>query len=291
MFNPKTDRVMNAAEDQTLKKAMAGDIRAFQTLFSPFQDQLRSYLYRLLASRADADDFTHDTFIRSFEKIHQYRGDSTLKTWVFQIATSLAYNYLQRRKRWQTDVSEQAKKLVQEQESLAQAIVQVSTQSEAGSYEIREHIDTCFTCISKTLPIENQVALILKDIYEFTVPEIMLILGKTEGTVKYLIQLARKTMTEVFDQRCALVNKEGICHQCSELNGWLNPKQNQQEAQTKLDMARHSTKYDREELFALRVALVKNIDPLHSPGNEMQEILMRCNRMAMGEEATPSSFT
>ncbi|MDP5172189.1 MAG: RNA polymerase sigma factor, partial [Bacteroidia bacterium] len=280
MFNPKTDRVMNAAEDQTLKKAMAGDIRAFQTLFSPFQDQLRSYLYRLLASRADADDFTHDTFIRSFEKIHQYRGDSTLKTWVFQIATSLAYNYLQRRKRWQTDVSEQAKKLVQEQESLAQAIVQVSTQSEAGNYDIREHIDTCFTCISKTLPIENQVALILKDIYEFTVPEIMLILGKSEGAVKYLIQLARKTMTEVFDQRCALVNKEGICHQCSELNGWLNPKQNQQEAQTKLDMARHSTKYDREELFALRVALVKNIDPLHSPGNEMQEILMRCNRMA-----------
>ena len=110
-----------------------------------------------------------------------------------------------------------------------------------------------------------------------------MIINKTEGVVKYLLQDARKTMTEVFDRRCALVNKNGICNQCSELNGWMNPQQNQQEALVKINLVKGSKKYNRVELYSLRKALVKNIDPLKSEGHEMQEVLMKCNRMAMGE--------
>ncbi|MEO0898346.1 MAG: RNA polymerase sigma factor [Bacteroidota bacterium] len=270
------------AED-ILKQAMEGDIKAFQELFAEFQDQLRSYLYRLTAHRSDAEDLTHDTFIRAYDKIKLFKGKSSLKTWVFQIGTHLAYNHLKKRNRWSEDVAEQSKKLVMSTPDLAQSIQHVASHSPYGKYEIKEHIDVCFTCMGKTLPVENQVALMLKDIYDFSVKEIMLILNKTEGTVKYLVQHARNTMTEIFDRRCALVNKKGICHQCSELNGWLNPKRDQQQALMEIKMVRESTKYNREELYALRTALVKNIDPLRSPGHEIQEKLMQCNLMASGE--------
>lgn len=101
---------MKNLKGQTLKKALSGDINAFQDLFSEFQIQLRSYLYRLLANRNDAEDLTHDTFIIAFDKLSSFKGEVSLKTWVFQIATNLSYNYLQRQKRWAVDVSEQAKK-------------------------------------------------------------------------------------------------------------------------------------------------------------------------------------
>lgn len=270
-------------QEQILKSALAGDIKAFQQLFADFQGQLRSYLYRLLASRNDADDLTHDTFIRAYDKLHSFKGESSLKTWVFQIATNLASNLLKKRKRWAPDVSEQAKNLVLNNASVYHAIEQVVTTSTAASYDIKEHIDTCFTCIAKNLPIENQVALILKDIYDFSVKEIMQILDKSEGVVKYLVQDARKTMINIFDERCALVNKNGVCHQCSELNGWFNPQQNQQEALMKIEMVKDSKKYDREALYDMRAKLVKSIDPLRSEGNELQEILLNCNRLAMGE--------
>lgn len=270
-------------QEQILKSALAGDIKAFQQLFADFQGQLRSYLYRLLASRNDADDLTHDTFIRAYDKLHSFKGESSLKTWVFQIATNLAYNLLKKRKRWAPDVSEQAKNLVLNNASVYHAIEQVVTTYTSASYDIKEHIDTCFTCIAKNLPIENQVALILKDIYDFSVKEIMQILNKSEGVVKYLIQDARKTMINIFDERCALVNKNGVCHQCSELNGWFNPQQNQQEALMKIEMVKDSKKYDREALYDMRAKLVKSIDPLRSKGNELQEILLNCNRLAMGE--------
>jgi RNA polymerase sigma-70 factor (ECF subfamily) len=275
-------------EQQTLKNALAGDINAFQLLFSDFQSQLKSYLYRLLANRSDAEDITHDTFIKAFDKLSTFKGESSLKTWVFQIATHLAYNYLQRSKRWTTDVSERAKKLVLENEGLRNSINRIHETSPDARYDMKEHIDTCFTCISKNLPIENQLALMLKDVYDFSVAEICIILNKTEGVVKYLLQDGRKTMTDIFDHRCALVNKNGICHQCSELNGWFNPKQNQQEELMKIDMVRDSKKYNREELYHLRAGLVKSIDPLRSKGAGLQEVLLNCNRMAMGEAAMPN---
>lgn len=271
--------------EEILKRALGGDINSFQELFSKFQPQLRSYLYRLTASRSDADDLVHDTFIKAFDKISGFKAESSLKTWVFQIATHLAYNYLKKRNRWTADVSEQAKKLVLSNEKLRGSIVKVTETSTDARYDIKEHIDTCFTCISKNLPIENQIALMLKDVYDFSVNDIGLILDKTEGVVKYLLQDARKTMIDIFDSRCALISKNGVCNQCSELNGWFNPKQNQQEALMKIDLARESKRYNREQLFEMRTSLVKAIDPLKSQGNELQEILLKCNKMAMGEEA------
>lgn len=274
---------MDNLQEQTLRKALNGDINAFQSLFGEFQNQLKSYLYRLLANRNDAEDLTHDTFIKAFDKLHTFRGEASLKTWFFQIATNLSYNYLQRQKRWTEDVSEKAKNLVLENENLRNEIISVHETSPEARYDMKEHIDTCFTCISKNLPIENQIALMLKDVYDFSVAEICHILNKTEGVVKYLLQDGRNTMTAIFDRRCALVNKNGICHQCSELNGWFNPKQNQQEELMKLDLVKGSKKFDRDELYRLRANLVKAIDPIRSNGSDLQDMLLRCNRMAMGE--------
>ena len=272
--------------DEVLKEALTGDINAFQQLFSKFQNQLRSYLYRLVTSRNDADDLLHDTFIKAYDSIQTFNGNASLKTWVFQIATNLAYNHLKKQKRWQPDVLEKGKRLAMTDASVFGAIMNVSQQSSDATYDMKEHIDTCFTCTSKSLPIENQIALLLKDLYDFSVSDMCLILGRTEGVVKHLLLSARQTMTAIFDERCALVSKNGVCNQCSELNGLFNPKQNRQEALMKLNMVRGSTKFDRDYLFDLRTKLVNAIDPLRSTGADLQEILLKCNRLAIGEIST-----
>ena len=272
------------SEQQILSKALDGDIHAFQELFSAFFPQLKSYLYRLLANRNDAEDIAHDTFIRAFDKLHTFKGDASLKTWVFSIATRLAYTYLEKQKRWVPEVAAKAKQLVVNNAALRAEIVALHQQSAQGQYEIREHIDTCFTCIGKHLPIENQVAVILKDIYDFPVADIALVLEKTEGVVKYLLQDGRKVMMDIFDHRCALINKQGVCHQCAELNGWFNPKQDQQQALMQLDLVKGSSKYNREQLYQMRATLVSAIDPLRSAGADLQDILMKCNVLAMEKE-------
>ena len=271
--------------DETLKNALTGDINSFQTLFAGFQNQLKSYLYRLVVDRNDVDDLMHDTFIKAFDKISTFNQDSSLKTWVFKIATNLAYDHLRKLKRWPADAQDQGAILAISTEEIARSFRIVHQTSNAGAYEMKEHIDFCFTCISKTLPIENQVALILKDIYDFQVKEICLIMENTEGVVKHLLNFSRDTMTTVFDNRCALVNKNGVCDQCSQLNGIFNPKQDQQEERMKLELVKASKKFNRAELFTLRTKLVKAIDPLHGSGADLQDIIMKCTRTAIGERS------
>ena len=271
--------------EKILTSALKGDINAFQTLFAEFQNQLKSYLYRLLTDRNDVDDLTHDTFIRAFDKLSTFRQDSSLKTWVFTIATHLAYDHLKKLKRRPADAQDQGANLAINTNEIAQTFRNVHQTSNTGAYEMKEHIDFCFTCISKTLPIENQVAMILKDIYDFKVKEICLILNQTEGVVKHLLNDARATMTDIYEHRCALINKNGICDQCSQLNAIFNPKQDQQEQRMKLELVKESTKFDRAELFRLRTELVKGIDPLNSTGTDMQDIIMRCTRTAIGDRS------
>ena len=269
--------------EDLLKNAKAGNITAFQTLFAGFQHQLKSYLYRLLTDRNDVDDLTHDTFIKAFSSLSTFKQESALKTWVFKIGTNLAYDHLRKKKRWGADAQDRAADLAIGSEEIRKVFWMVHDTSPAGTYEMREHIDYCFTCISKTLPIENQIALILKDIYDYQVREIGLILGKTEGVVKHLLSDARNIMTDIFEHRCALINKNGVCHQCSHINEIFNPKQDQQAELMKLELVKASNKYNREELFALRTILVKAIDPLHALGTDFHDAIMKCLKTAIGE--------
>jgi RNA polymerase sigma-70 factor (ECF subfamily) len=269
--------------EDTLKKALQGDINAFQELFAAFQNQLKSYLYRLVTDRNDAEDLTHDTFIKAYDKISTFRGDSSLRTWVFTIATHLALDLMRKRRRWPVNNQDTTAHFAQANQPLRQQLFMVHENSPAGAYEIREHIDYCFTCISKSLPIEQQVALILKDMYDFSVAEISLIMNKSAGVIKHLLIDARKTLTTVFENRCALINKNGTCHQCSQLNGLYNPKQDQQEALMKVELHNASKKFNREELFELRTRLVKAIDPLRASGTDLHDMMLTVTKMAIGE--------
>lgn len=273
-------------ENYDLKKAKEGDINAFQTLFAEFQPQLKSYLYRLLTDRNDTDDLTHDTFVKAFDKISTFKGNSSFKTWVFQIATNLAYDYLKKKKRWLPNAQDQAKSLAMSSEYIQQLFVMTNQTSNHGRYEVKEHIDFCFTCISKTLTLEEQIAIILKDIYSFSRKEIASVLAKTEGVVKHLLFNGRKTMIEIFDNRCALINKNGACHQCTELAGIYNPKQAEQEELMKIKLVKSANKESNEKLYQLRADLVAAIDPLNSKGADMQDIIMQCTRLAIDEIET-----
>ncbi len=88
-------------------------------------------------------------------------------------------------------------------------------------------------------------------------------------------------MIDVFDGRCALINKEGVCHQCSELNGIFNPKQKFQEEVVKIDMARKAVNADKEHLFDLRMKVIQGIDPFESNAATLQLHHLEHNRQVM----------
>lgn len=260
---------------QLLIIAQQGDINAFHKLFAAFQPQLKSYMYRLTASRNDADDLTHDTFVKAFDKCATFKGASSLKTWVFRIGTNLAMDMLRQQKRWPEDAQDQSRAISRNTPHVVEAYLYINQHSPQGIYEVQEHIDFCFTCIAKTLPIEQQVTLLLKDVYRFKVKEVAMILETTVSKTQHALRKARQVMVDIFDNRCSLVSKNGVCYQCSELNGLFNPKQVAQAELIKVKMVRQAEEKSKEDLFKLRTQLISHINPLSANGTELHDFIMQ----------------
>ena len=251
------------------------------TEFETFQGELKSFLLRMTASVQDAEDIVQDTYIKAQAKIHTFRGDSSLKSWIFSIASNLARDLLKSRKRWPETVTDICREEVLGNRQFIREAIHISQTSPQGHFEIKEHIAFCFTCVSKSLPLEQHLALLLKEVYGFKVTEIAIILNQTDAMVKYYLHVSRSRMIEVFDQRCSLINKQGICYQCTELNGIFNPKQKAQEELARIEMARDAENKSKQELFDLRMKILQELDPFESGAAELQLHHLEHNRQIM----------
>jgi RNA polymerase sigma-70 factor, ECF subfamily len=203
-------------ELKLVERAQQGDRDAFGSLVEPWRKPLFGYIYRMVTLRQDAEDLLQDVFIRVLEDIRSYRGEARFKSWLFGIATHACLDHLRKRKRWRVEAQ-----LIGEREATAnpENIVHLRALM-AGpgfTYETREHIAFCFSCIARTLEPEEQAAVMLKEVLEFTNQEAAAILRLSEPVFRHRLSDARAKMTQAFDGLCALINKAGVCYQCQGL--------------------------------------------------------------------------
>ena len=250
-------------------------------VFEENKSQLKSFLVRMTTNVADTEDIIQDAYIKADQNLDSFEGRSTLKTWLFAIAANLARDLLRNQKRWPENVTDICREAALSNRDFLGEMMQIRTTSPQGDFEIKEHISFCFACVSKSLPLEQHLVLLLKEIHGFKVGEIAEITRETEAMVKYYLHQARKKMIAIFDSRCSLINKEGICHQCTELNGIFNPKQDAEEELAKIDMVRKAQDPNKEHLFDLRLQLVEGIDPFESSAAELQLRHLKHNHEVM----------
>ncbi|HQQ96630.1 MAG TPA: RNA polymerase sigma factor [Cyclobacteriaceae bacterium] len=256
-------------------------IDQFTKEFEAARPQLKSYLLRITASVEDTDDIIQETFIKASLALDTFRAESTVRTWIFSIASNLAKDNLRAKKRWPETVTDICREKALSSPDYFSEIDRLRHTSPQAEFEIKEHIAFCLTCIAKSLPLEQQICLLLKEIYEFKVLDIAEILQTTEAMVKYFLHTGRSKMVRIYDGRCALINKQGACHQCSELNGIFNPKQDFEIEKNKIEFARKANDPNREELLDLRLKIMKEVDPFNSKGSALQLHHIQYNRDIM----------
>src|SRR4026207_554429 len=84
--------VRPSVETQFIERLKQGDAAAFETLVHERSGEIYGLLYRLTENVEEARDLTQETFLRAFQSIGHFRGESDLRTWIYRIAINQARN-------------------------------------------------------------------------------------------------------------------------------------------------------------------------------------------------------
>ena len=93
------------AGDQFLEKLRRGDAMAYERLVAEHSGDVYALLFRLTSDAEEARDLTQETFLRAFQSLDRFRGDASLKTWIYRIAINQARNRWRWWKRRRRDVT------------------------------------------------------------------------------------------------------------------------------------------------------------------------------------------
>jgi RNA polymerase sigma-70 factor (ECF subfamily) len=250
-------QVRREEEIALVERARQGDRAAFSSLVEPWRKPLFGYIYRMVALRQDAEDLLQDVLVRVLENIREYRGAAPFKSWLFGIATHACLDHLRQKKRWRVEAQLIGEKDDAKDPERHEVLVRIMRQPEFV-FEIREHITFCFACIARTLPPEEQAALMLKEVLGFTSEESAVILRVSEPVFRHRLSDARAKMIQNFDGLCALINKTGMCHQCAGLQMFAGPGHSGP-GLVQIELA-PGVAVNPENLFEARLSIVRAAD-------------------------------
>src|SRR5712691_8951259 len=86
------------AELGVARRAKRGDIAAYDDLVRRYQERIYATVYHMTANHEDASDLAQETFIKGYQALKSFKGDSSFYTWVYRIAVNKTINFLKQRK-------------------------------------------------------------------------------------------------------------------------------------------------------------------------------------------------
>jgi RNA polymerase sigma-70 factor (ECF subfamily) len=190
------EEVRSFAETQFIERLKQGEASAFETLIAERSSEVYGLLYRLTENSEDARDLTQETFLRAFQSIGTFRGESDLRTWIYRIAINQARNrwrWWKRRRRDSTvSLDSAGAHGTQPLVDTLRAERDRSPEQETLSHE-RERV---LRRALQSLSLSYRETVILRDIEGFTYEEIADTLGINVGTVKSRLARGRQELRQ-----------------------------------------------------------------------------------------------
>lgn len=205
-----------STEQASIAAAQGGDRRAFDQLARAALPKLRATIRRMVGHPQQTDDLVQDALTRAWSSIAAFDRRCAFSTWLCRIGTNATIDFLRAQKRWRAHAQVAYANECNASPDLAMEVGKV-LMSPSFHYDVEEHVAFCFTCVGRSLDPDLQAALVLREVQELSNQEAAKSLGLSESVFRHRLSAARRTMDESFDGLCALVNKRGVCYQCSGL--------------------------------------------------------------------------
>ncbi|CAN5395611.1 sigma-70 family RNA polymerase sigma factor [soil metagenome] len=201
-------------DEGLLARARGGSESSFAQIVDPYRGELQAHCYRMLGSTQDAEDALQETLLRAWKGLDRFEGRSSLRSWLYRIATNACLDSIDRRPKrvlpidygpaadphdgpgaplvetvWMEPIAD---------ETLA---IEDGLASPEARYEQRESVELAFVAAMQHLPANQRAALILKDVIGFSAQEIADSLETSTASVNSALQRARATVDDKLPER------------------------------------------------------------------------------------------
>ena len=172
-----------------VKAAQKGDMAAFEELVARHRDKIYARAFSMLRNEQDAIDLSQEAWVKAWQRLVQFQGDSSFVTWMTRIVINLCLDQIRRQKRVRADSIEQMEEEVGGVERQMPIITPNPTERlERG--ELRQRIDKALAQLSH----EHRTVLILHEFEELEYKEIAKRMDCSIGTVMSRLFYARRKM-------------------------------------------------------------------------------------------------
>ena len=184
-------------EAAIVRKVLGGDANAFETLVLEYEKNVYNIALRMTGNSEDAADMTQEAFIKAYNSLQSFRGDSKFSVWLYRIVSNLCLDFLRRKKRRpavslsaENEDGEEVELDIADESQSPETLLERKLTREA----VRRGLDS--------LPMEQRQILLLREIQGLSYEEIARVLELEAGTVKSRIFRARKRL-------CAFLLRDG----------------------------------------------------------------------------------
>ena len=196
-------------ERELLAAARRGDADAYTRLIGHYRAELHAHCYRMLGSVPDAEDALQEAFLRAWRGLPRFEGRSSLRSWLYKIATNVCLRAIERRptRVLPIDYGPAADPHDGPGEPLLESVwvdpypdeklgLTDGFASPEARYEQRESVELAFIAALQHLPARQRAVLILRDVLGFSAREVADALETTPASVYSALQRAHKSVDE-----------------------------------------------------------------------------------------------
>ena len=171
--------------EAVVRRAQEGDPAAFGELYKEHVGRVHAICLRICADRARAEELTQDVFVRVWEKLWSFRGESRFSTWLYRLAVNVAIQSAR------TETKQRARFVTDQSAEELESSSRQPPRAEL-SLEVRIDLERAVSA----LPPGARTVLVLRDIEGYKYKEVAELTGLALGTVKAQIHRARRLLRE-----------------------------------------------------------------------------------------------
>jgi len=201
-------------EKGLLEAARGGDEGAFARLLEPYRGELHAHCYRMLGSVHDAEDALQETSLRAWRAMGRFEGRSSLRSWLYTIATNTSLNLIERRPKRVLPI-DYGPTADPHGDGLGMPViesvwVEPYPAGPEDDYEVREGVELAFVAALQNLPANQRAALILREVLDFSAKETADALETSVASVNSALQRARKTLDDNLPEQSQQANLQTL---------------------------------------------------------------------------------